>query len=179
MKNIYLIRHCKATGQESTAALTNEGEQQAIELAEFLMDKDIEGVVCSPYLRAVATIKPFCERVNLTIEPDDRLQERVLSSEDYVDWMDKLKETYLNLDLKFEGGESSNEAMNRGMEVVEEITKRDESNIVVVTHGALMSLIIKFYDSSFGFDDWMSISNPDVYHLLMDSNETVVRRAWK
>lgn len=179
MKNIYLIRHCKAAGQESTAALTNEGKQQALDLAEFLSDIDIELVVTSPYLRAIDTIKPYCKKMNLKIETDERLKERILSTQDYIDWMDKLKETYTDLDLKFEGGESSIEAMNRGIEVIEEIKKRTESNIVLVTHGVLMSLVIKFFEDSFGFNDWKKISNPDIYHILIETNETIVRRIWK
>ncbi|MDF2652314.1 MAG: histidine phosphatase family protein [Paenibacillus sp.] len=179
MKNIYLVRHCAAAGQESTSILTNEGKQQALDLAEFLMDIDIELVVTSPYLRAIDTIKPFCEKLILKIETDERLKERILSTKDYVDWMDKLKETYTDLDLKFEGGESSIEAMNRGIEVIEEMKKRAEFNIVLVTHGALMSLVLKHFEDSFGFDDWKKISNPDIYHLLIDTNETIVRRIWK
>jgi NAD dependent epimerase/dehydratase family enzyme len=39
-KTLYLIRHCEATGQAPETHLTSKGEQQAIELADFLMDKN-------------------------------------------------------------------------------------------------------------------------------------------
>ena len=35
MKKIYLIRHCEAEGQPAEATLTNNGFQQADQLAEF------------------------------------------------------------------------------------------------------------------------------------------------
>jgi broad specificity phosphatase PhoE len=33
---LYLVRHCQAIGQEPTAPLTELGQQQAIELADWL-----------------------------------------------------------------------------------------------------------------------------------------------
>jgi len=35
MKRIYLVRHCKAAGQEPEAPLTEEGVTQAERLADF------------------------------------------------------------------------------------------------------------------------------------------------
>ena len=88
MKKIYLVRHCKATGQEAAATLTEEGMSQSEKVADFFQDKSIDYIVASPYERAVLTIRPFAERSNLTIQLDPRLQERVLSAEDRPDWME-------------------------------------------------------------------------------------------
>ncbi|GIP32159.1 histidine phosphatase family protein [Paenibacillus sp. J2TS4] len=179
MKTIYLIRHCQATGQEPAAPLTRTGQEQAERLAEMLEDKGIEWVVSSPYVRAVETIKPFCERNQLPCHTDERLKERVLSTENYEDWLSRLKDTYSDLDLKFPGGESSNEAMSRGIAVLNELHDRPENNIAVVTHGALMSLILKHFISSFGFDDWQSLSNPDVYRAAVDLRGASISRIWE
>ena len=48
---------------------------------------------------------------NLEVEIDERLSERMLSSVSLSDWLEKLEATFYDLDLKFEGGESSKEAM--------------------------------------------------------------------
>lgn len=176
MKNIYLIRHCSAKGQEPLAELTDEGSKQAVRLAEALEHKQIEVVISSPYQRAIDTIRPYCERHHLTLQTDDRLKERVLSSENLSDWMDKLKDTYSNLDLKYEGGESSNEAMSRGVAVFHELLDRPEQNIVLVTHGALMSLILKHFDRSIGFEEWKDLKNPDIYHIKIDNSFAELNR---
>ncbi len=102
-----------------------------------------------------------------------------MSTEALSDWMNDLRKTFVDLDLKLPGGESSREAMARGVAVIEEIVKLPEKNIAVVTHGNLMSLILKHYDRSYGFDEWRQLSNPDVYELVFrNGEETSINRLW-
>jgi 2,3-bisphosphoglycerate-dependent phosphoglycerate mutase len=180
LKRIYLIRHCKASGQEASAELTQEGVTQAGQLADFLEDKFIDWIVCSPYQRAISTIQPLSQRLGLPIHIDHRLSERVLSSEVLPDWMNNLRKSFDDLDMKLPGGESSREAMTRGISVMEDLVQRPEMNLVVVTHGNLMSLILKHYDSSFGYEAWSRLTNPDVYELGVTGDKVMdVKRLWK
>jgi 2,3-bisphosphoglycerate-dependent phosphoglycerate mutase len=180
MKRIYLIRHCKAHGQEPSAELTAEGRKQAELLADVLLDRPINCIVSSPYLRAISTIQPLAERLGLPIHQDDRLSERILAVHDLPDWMDHLKRSFDELDMKLPGGESSREAMNRGIAAIEDLLQRPEENAIVVTHGNLMSLILKHYDDSFGFEAWSRLTNPDVYELGFIGDKAIeVTRLWK
>lgn len=182
LKYLYLIRHCKAEGQESEAKLTNEGYEQSLLLAEFLNKRKIDYILSSPYERAVSTIKPLAKKLHLSINTDERLKERVLSSEHLNDWMDKLSATYADFDLRFPGGETSKEAMNRGLAVIRELGERTESNFAIVTHGNLMSLMISHFDPTFGFEEWKNLSNPDVYELKLKSlslNQYSLTRIWE
>ncbi|WP_246066941.1 histidine phosphatase family protein [Paenibacillus koleovorans] len=140
MKQIFLIRHCQAIGQAPDAPLTELGQQQALQLAEMLKDFLIERVVSSPYRRAVDTIQPFCERSSLPLHTDVRLVERVLSTEQHRDWVAKLEASFADLELKYEGGESSQEAMDRGVQVIQEWLRAPSAGctLAVVTHGALI-----------------------------------------
>lgn len=165
MKNVYIIRHCKAEGQAPDAPLTEEGFIQAKELAESLSDLKVDRIISSPFLRAIQTMKPFAENKKLEIEVDSRLAERVLSSTFLTDWMEKLEASFDDMDLKYEGGESSNEAAKRIVEVVDEMVVSGSENTVVVAHGGIISLLLNFYDKNFGFEQWLSLHNPDVYHL--------------
>jgi 2,3-bisphosphoglycerate-dependent phosphoglycerate mutase len=81
-------------------------------------------------------------------------------------------------ELKFEGGESSSEALTRGMQVIREMVERPEKTIVIVTHGALLSLLIKQFNKEFGYEDWKSLSNPDVYKLELHNDGAVIQRIW-
>jgi len=181
MKRIYLIRHCRATGQESSAELTLEGLLQAEQLAEFLAERQIDFIVSSPFERAIASIRPLAQKLNVTIHIDDRLRERILSSEQLDDWMKDLKKTFEDMELTFPGGESSRTAMQRGISSIEELLKRQEENIVVVTHGNLLSLILKYYDSEYGFNEWKRLTNPDVFELIFIGNKVnpITSRIWK
>lgn len=166
LMRIYLVRHCAALGQEPDAELTDEGRAQAERLADFLSGRPVDAIVSSPFRRAVATIRPLAERLGLEIRVDDRLRERVLSAEPVADWMERLEASFHDLDLRLPGGESSREAMARGVSVIEELIGRPHRAVVVVTHGNLMSLILKRYDASFGFEGWRRLGNPDVYELV-------------
>ncbi|WP_244562756.1 histidine phosphatase family protein [Paenibacillus uliginis] len=92
--------------------------------------------------------------------------------------MELLKETYENLEIVYEGGESSREAMNRGMEVINEIINGPYQNVVVVTHGALMSLILKYFNNSIGYEEWRKLTNPDIYLISKENQEYEVGRIW-
>ena len=178
MKQIFLIRHCQAAGQEPEAPLTQEGIRQSNQLMDFLSDKNIDRIVSSPYKRAIDTIQPLSQAIGVPIIVDARLEERVLSSKHLENWMELLRATYENLDQIYEGGESSREAMNRGVAVIHEIMDRTDGNAVVVTHGALMSLILKHFDDSVGFEEWRSLTNPDVYVIRQRDGAYESERIW-
>jgi len=177
MKNIYLIRHCAAEGQEPEALLTDQGIQQAIDLAAFFEKRKVDRIISSPFKRAIQTIQPLASERDIVIEMNHQLSERVLSTRNMPDWYEKLRETYENLDLTYEGGESSREAANRVIEVVDEVLKSDAENTIIVTHGGILSLLLNHYDKNFGFEQWATLSNPDVY-LLTSENKITFERLW-
>ena len=83
----------------------------------------------------------------------------------------------MDVHLKYEGGESTHEAMERVRKVVDELP--DGSKTVLVTHGNLMSLLLRSYDERIGFEEWQALTNPDVYRVHVRDAETLVERVWK
>ncbi|CEG25583.1 histidine phosphatase family protein [Bacillus sp. B-jedd] len=179
MKTIYLIRHCKADGQEREARLTELGESQAIGLAQFLKGKQIDRIVSSPFDRAVATILPFAKEAGMEVETDERLSERVLCTGENPDWLDMLQRSFNDPELLFEGGESGAAATKRGIEAINEILAKTEKSAAVVTHGNLMALILKYYDENYGFKEWKALSNPDIYELKFEEEKPKIHRIWE
>ena len=181
MKRVFLIRHGKAIGQEPGAKLTSEGLEQAFELADFLCEKQIDHIISSTYERAVATVEPLAQKLNLEINTDARLCERILSSESLSNWEDKLYETFQNSELRLPGGETTFEAMQRGISVLQELFEPSATNTAVVTHGNMMCLMLRYYDKAYGFDEWKKLTNPDVFELqFSDFEEAVsIQRIWK
>ncbi|WP_364278502.1 histidine phosphatase family protein [Peribacillus frigoritolerans] len=179
IKKIYVVRHCEAQSQPSEAQLTKKGLKQAIYLSEFFSNTKIDRIISSPFLRAIQSVEPISEKINLKIEIDERLSERTLSTTDLPDWFEKLKATFNDMELKFEGGESSQEAMNRIVNVVDEVFKSETENTIIVTHGNLMSLLLKKYNNNFDFECWKNLGNPDVFQLTFTKNDVNMERIWQ
>ncbi|WP_327966947.1 histidine phosphatase family protein [Bacillus xiapuensis] len=179
LKKIYVIRHCEAEGQSPEAQLTDRGNEQALDLSEFFSNIKIDRIISSPYKRALDSIKPLAKKSNVEVEIDRKLTERILSTKNFSDWFEKLRNTFDDIALKFEGGESSREAMERIVEVVEEAFSRNNNNTVIVTHGNLMSLLLMYFNKDFGYDNWKNLSNPDVFLLINENNKVTLQRIWK
>lgn len=176
---LYIIRHVKAEAQHPKAKLTPAGKEESEQLANFLEQYPIELVISSPFTRALHTIEPFVRKNNIPFKIDQRLSERLLSSEDLPDWLDNLKETYADKDLKFTGGESSNEATKRITELVEDLKQSPYKSVGIVTHGNIMSLLLNHYRPDFGFDEWKQLSNPDIFEIVFSNEQAVVNRIWR
>ncbi|MCP3738578.1 histidine phosphatase family protein [Rossellomorea sp. BNER] len=178
MKTIYLIRHAKATGQEFSAPLTKEGEEQAKKLIEFFKEVKIDVIYSSPFTRAIDTVKPLSEQKGISIIEDERLGERMLSSESYADWKDKLKDSFDDWDLEFPGGESNRQGYNRAAALVEKVLRDPHERIILVSHGNLSTLLLHYFDKSSGFEELFALSNPDVYRIEISEKGAVIERKW-
>ncbi|WP_342528306.1 histidine phosphatase family protein [Chryseomicrobium sp. FSL W7-1435] len=176
MTSFLLIRHCSATGQEPDAPLTTEGLTQANHLAAALADYPITRILSSPYIRAVDTILAYSKLKKIPIELDDRLKERVLSSTNLPDWLEKLEQTFIDPSLSFEGGESSVGATTRIVEVLNEGEISEGDYCVVVTHGNLAALLLHSISADFGFKGWQSLSNPDVFEITWEKENKNFKR---
>ncbi|ASN05566.1 histidine phosphatase family protein [Virgibacillus necropolis] len=182
MKKIFLVRHCLAEGQHKDSPLTTVGMRQAVLLSRFFDKQNIvfDGVISSPYLRAIESIKPFAESKNLKIEVDDRLQERILSNEPVDDWMEVLEQSFNELDFKLPGGESANDAITRSNAIFESINQNnDMNNVIIVSHGNLLSLMLKSFDQTIGFDEWKNLNNPDVYLIESNGDKHSITCLWE
>ncbi|MCA0147709.1 histidine phosphatase family protein [Rossellomorea vietnamensis] len=179
MKEIYIVRHAKAEGQPFHASLTGEGERQARQLASFLENRSIQAIYSSPFKRALDTIAPFADRSGLRVQEDDRLGERVLSDQDLPDWMEKLKMSFEDFSLSLPGGESNQVAMERARSFVDEVMGKEEEHIVCVSHGNLTTLLLKLFDESYGYNELLALSNPDVYIVRLEGDRASVQRVWE
>lgn len=179
MQSLYIVRHCSAEGQSPDAPLTWEGRKQAERLSDFLKKRHIDQIISSPYVRAMASAKPLAIALGLQVHGDPRLSERVLSSQPLENWLACLKQTFADLELSYNGGETSEQAMERGIQMVNQVLAENHRNVVLVTHGNLMTLLLKHFDERFGFEEWAALTNPDVYRVTVDGPETMVERVWE
>ncbi|MDQ0351941.1 2,3-bisphosphoglycerate-dependent phosphoglycerate mutase [Alkalibacillus filiformis] len=174
-KNIYIVRHCKAEGQEPQAQLTTLGEMQARELVEFFKDYQVDRIVSSPYIRAVGTIEPYAKEHNMPIEIDRRIAERLMSKQLLSSWMDQLESQFPLANLNAIDRISSKDKRTRAVQAIQDIESRDEENTVIISHGGVIPLILDHYDSGSRFH---RLTNPDVHLLTLDGKRTTVNRIW-
>lgn len=175
LRPLYLVRHCRATGQAPGALLTPAGEAQAVALADLLAPLGITSIVSSPYARATASIAPLAARLGIPVETDDRLVERVLSPVSLPEWRAHLATSFDDPDYHLAGGESSRAAATRGIAALGDAHNHPGSATVVVTHGNMLALLLRHFDARVGFGTWETLSNPDVYRVVKEPNQPIAR----
>lgn len=182
MVTFIFARHCLASGQERESSLTKEGERQAQVLSVFLehYPLTINRIVSSPFLRAVKSIEPFALTKGMEVELDERIRERKLSDKPIEEWLEILERTFSDLELKVHNGESSNEAMERAGSLIEELKEDcgDDETVLIMSHGNIMTLMLKYFDDTFGYEDWKNLSNPDLYLVTYEHDRWNVKRIY-
>ncbi|MBM7542570.1 histidine phosphatase family protein [Amphibacillus cookii] len=181
MKKLILIRHCQAEGQHKDSPLTNNGVNQARRLAEFLNSKGLklDRIISSPYMRAVETIRPYARQNKIEIETDSRLQERILSDQPVDDWFDVVETSFKDMDYRLPGGESSNDALQRGLEVIKEaVEDPNHQQIAMVTHGNLLMLLLSQFEEGYGFTQWRLLKNPDIFIIEHEQDFYQLQHIW-
>lgn len=178
-RNLILVRHCRAAGQEPEAALTDEGFTQAEELSRFLSDYEIDFLAASRFRRARQSIEPYAVKAALPIHGDSRLNERTLSAEPLEDWQAVVRDSFDDHDLRAPGGESAREVLRRAWAALDEVLGGGHALPLVATHGNLMALVLHSVDPAFGYEGWTSLTNPDVYLLREEEPEAwAFERQW-
>lgn len=185
---VYMVRHGESPkeGNERTRGLTVRGYTDAQRVTDILKkDKKMDVVVSSPYMRSISTVKELAKQIGQEVLVFEDLRERHFSSKDRrladKELRPLLEESFLNSNYSFEGGESNDECQKRAIKVLKELldTYRDKE-IVIGTHGAVMTLMMRYFDSTYDLDFLHSTSKPDIYRMEFIEQELVnVKRIWE
>jgi 2,3-bisphosphoglycerate-dependent phosphoglycerate mutase len=182
VKTVYLVRHCKAAGQEPAAPLTAVGLAQAEALPEFFAPLGVGRVVSSPYTRAVRSAQPLAARLGLPVETDARFGEWVLAGEMMPTEEEALRAIRACLadpTLAHPGGESGADLTARGLAGLEDALSGPAAVTAVFLHGGILSHLLRHHLPTFGFADWQRLTNPDVYRLTVGADGArEVERVW-
>ncbi|PAF21617.1 histidine phosphatase family protein [Terribacillus saccharophilus] len=184
--SIYMVRHGESPkeGNERTRGLTDKGKQDAIKIAGSLKEEMIEVFVSSPYTRAVETIRGLAEHAGKKVDEIEDLRERVFASGDTrisdKELLPLLKKSFADPNFSFTGGESNVACQKRAIAVLEGLLKIYQgSKIAIGTHGAVMTLMMGYYDSQYGLDFLLQSSKPDIYRMEFNGYKLIgVERLW-
>ncbi|PHE53611.1 histidine phosphatase family protein [Bacillus pseudomycoides] len=180
---LYVIRHGEAEGNRPEDPLTSTGKEQANQLADFLIQQGevkVDRLISSPYIRAQQTAEIIDRRLNIDFLTDDRLRELDFgNASDDVDLKGQLRIHFQDFELKFERGESNRDVMERVSALVNELLQSSsEGMFILITHRVTMTLLLRYFDESFGFIQCMKMTNPDVYVVTSENGNIRVEDIW-
>jgi len=92
-----------------------------------------------------------------------------------------LKKSFSDPNFALKGGESNAVCQNRAIKVLKELLKTYRGQKVVLgTHGAVMTLMMGYYDNQYDLNFLLHTSKPDIYRMEFHDQELVeVNRLWK
>ncbi len=132
------------------------------------MPFDPDAIYASPFARAVSTVSPLARRLQTQIHVDDRLRERVRSSEEIEDVIGYLHRSFVDENYRAVGGESLKQAADRGLAALADIRMAGHRCAVVATHRTLIASILRSIDPRFGFAEWREMTTPAVFSLRFE-----------
>ena len=163
MTTVYFVRHAQPNYENHNDALrelTAKGLHDRKKVTEFLEDKDIDVVISSPFKRSIDTVKEFADQHKLQVEQIRDFRERTVGGEWIEDFDIFAQMQWDDFSYKLSGGESLAEVQQRNIAALQTVLNRYKGkNIVIGSHGTALSTIINFYDSSFGYDDFVDIKD--------------------
>ena len=158
MKKIYFVRHGESEGnvklimQGPETLLTERGREQAVAIAERCAKLPIEAIVSSSMVRAKQTAEIIAEKTNKPLEFSDLFVERRRPKEvsgkhfedpEVVGFRRAIRDT-ADIDFRFSDEENFGDLKERAYNALEFLRNRKEENILVVTHGLFLRMIVAY-----------------------------------
>jgi 2,3-bisphosphoglycerate-dependent phosphoglycerate mutase len=140
--------------------------------------RPITAIYSSTSRRAIDTVAPLANRLRIGIATDEDLRERELPP--VSDFEAAVRESWQSFDAAPRGGESNRAAQSRGVFVVRRILDRHAGEeVVVATHGTLLTLILNDFDAAVGHEFWQRLSFPDIVRATFAGERLVdAERIW-
>ncbi|USK42252.1 histidine phosphatase family protein [Cytobacillus oceanisediminis] len=183
---VYMVRHGESPkeGNERTRGLTEKGYLDAQRVTDILKDEEIDAVVSSPYIRSLLTVEKLAQLIGQEVIVFEGLKERIFSSNDNrvsdIELLPLLEKSFSESNFSLKGGESNAGCQRRAIKVLKELldTFRDKK-VVIGTHGAVMTLMMGYFDSTYDLNFLHSTTKPDIYRMEFIEKELVnVQRLW-
>lgn len=177
--NIYFVRHAEpdfSVHEDSIRPLTDKGKKDAMRVAAYLKEKNIEVVLSSPFKRAIDTLTPFADGNKISVELIDDFRERKVDSCWIEDFKGFSQKQWADFNFKLTDGECLKEVQERNIRALQNTLKRFYGkNIAIGTHGTALSTIINYYEESYGYKDFNEIKSlmPWIVKLTFDEMKCV------
>ena len=188
MTTIYFVRHAQSdytVRDPMTRPLTQKGHEDCRLVTELLSKKNINAVISSPFKRAVDTVADFAQKNNLQIEIMEDFREQKGDSgvkrdkrkthqfSDNAELYVYLERQWADFDYALSDGETLGEVQKRNIAALDKVLRTHEGKTLAIgTHGMALCTIINYYDSTFGFADFMAMVDITPWVVRMDFEGT-------
>lgn len=174
---IYLVRHAESAPSgdvpEPDWPLSARGLAQAAALVPAMRELGIAAIYSSPYRRALDTVAPLAEALDLTIAAVDALRERTLGRVDReLDRHDLLARHWADPGFALPGGESNTACARRVAHAMAQLALHHRGEtIAIASHGNALALYLGTIDLCFGFEQWQTMRNPDLFRVVYEGGQ--------
>lgn len=179
MTNLYFIRHAEPNYEnhdDMTRELSAKGLKDRELVTKFLMDKQIDAVVSSPFKRAIDTVRDFADKNGMPITIIDDFRERRVDSGWIEDFTSFSRKQWEDFTYKLSDGECLAEVQLRNIAALNILLDDyKDKNVVIGSHGTALSTIINYYDKTFGYDEFDAIRHlmPWVVQFTFDGKDLI------
>jgi len=179
LRKLILIKHSMPTISSEILSnewrLSEEGIQKANLFAPYLEKYNFKKIFSSEEPKAIETARILGENLNKEgqiirgIHEHERNSNRVIYPKEQ--WEELMKKFFESPNELIFGDETANEAKNRFKSSILNIASEHpvEEDIVIVTHGTVMSLFISEYNEVDLFNVWNTFGLPSYAELNADS----------
>lgn len=184
---VYMVRHgesSKNVGNERTRPLTEKGRTDAYRVSDRLENEHIDVYVSSPYHRAVETLEDLAHRSKKEIVIFEELKEQMFSRE-LTPLTDKellplVEKSFQDPTYSIEGGESNLECQTRAIAILKKLLVTYQGKkIAIGTHGAVMTLMMGYFNETYDLQCLLQLTKPDIYRLEFQEMDLVgIERLW-
>ncbi|MGE6226793.1 histidine phosphatase family protein [Paenibacillus chitinolyticus] len=185
---VYMVRHGespKTEGNERTRGLTLKGSSDAQIVAQLLKDEGIDTIISSPYKRAILTLEGLARSLGKEMIVIEELKETVFIGDDKIlpdtEVYPLVKKMFSDPDFSLPGGESFTNSQIRVVAIFKNILSEYKGQKVAIgTHGAVMTMMMGYFDPQFDLDFLLKTSKPDIYKMEFDEGVlTATSRLWR
>ncbi|MCA1054030.1 histidine phosphatase family protein [Rossellomorea aquimaris] len=183
---IYFVRHGDSPkyGDERSRGLTSRGKMDTAQVTSCLINEGIDAIFSSPYERAIQTVQPLADSLGKKVIVREDLKERIFTQAGNrlsdQELLPLLEQSFSNPSFQLEGAESNFDCQNRAVGVINEMLEHFKGQkIVVGTHGAIMTLVMSYFDEKYDLDFLLGASKPDIYRMVFSEEGFIgVERLW-
>jgi 2,3-bisphosphoglycerate-dependent phosphoglycerate mutase len=173
---IYLVRHAESEPSADTPEpawpLSARGLAQATSLVPAMHGLGISAIYSSPFPRALQTVAPLAAALAVDVSVIDALRERALGRVQFGDDIGSIvQRCWADASFALPGGESNAACTGRVVQAIAQLaTRHGGKSIAVASHGNALALYLGTLEPSFGYEQWRSMRNPDLFRVVYDQD---------
>ncbi len=180
MRNLIVARHSLPEIDPSVPSnrwrLSGVGRLRAKRLADMLAGYNPSAIVTSPEPKAVETGDVISRRLSIPAEIVDGLREHDREKEGFAgsdqEFAEKVALFFENPDSLVFGSETADQANNRFAKALSMVQEQHpEGNLVVVTHGTMMTLFVSRATGMAPYQFWRRLGAPSFVVMSIPSLE--------